>query len=45
MSCFSLENESNVNLGWCVVAERLVMWVLPNFGMGDHNLAAMLDDV
>jgi hypothetical protein len=28
-----------------VVAERLVVWVLPNLRMGDHTLAAMLDAV
>lgn len=32
-------------LGWCVVAERIVIWVLPNLGMGDHTLVFMLDGV
>jgi hypothetical protein len=34
-----------VMMGWCVVAEHLVICVLPNLRMGDHNLTAMLDGI
>jgi hypothetical protein len=32
-------------LGWCVVAEHLVICILPNLGMCDHTLTAMLDGI
>jgi hypothetical protein len=32
-------------LGWCVFAERLVICVLPNLGMGEHTMSVIPDGV
>jgi hypothetical protein len=32
-------------LGWCVAADRIVIWVLSHLGMGGHTLVVMLDGV
>jgi hypothetical protein len=41
----ALKLEATLMLGWWVVADRLVVCVLPKFGMADHALATMLDGV
>jgi hypothetical protein len=42
---FIAEQHNCVMLGWCVVAEHLVICVLPNLGIGVHTLAAVFDGV